>query len=147
MRAWVEHVVRARAGDLSASDPLVREFQDMAVGYAYSILGDFQLAEDAAQNAFIEAYFCLGRLKEPKAFPAWFRTIVSRQCNRLIRGKQYPTLPLEETTEMANPGPSPLDLAAQRETQQIVLSVVNTLPRHERVATTLVTIARLKTAF
>ncbi len=137
MRAWIEHVVRARAGDLSAFDSLVREFQDMAVGYAYSILGDFQLAEDAAQDAFIEAYFCLGRLKEPKAFPAWFRTIVSRQCNRLIRGKQHPTLPLEAMAELANPGPSPLDLAAQRETQEMVLSAVTTLPENERVATTL----------
>jgi len=129
--------MRTRAGDLSAFDPLVREFQDMAVGYAYSILGDFHLAEDAAQDAFIEAYFCLGRLKEPKAFPAWFRRIVSRQCSRLTRGKQYPTVPLEATTEMANPGPSPLDLAAQRETQEMVLSAVNTLPEHERIATTL----------
>lgn len=137
MRAWTEHIVRARAGDLSAFDLLVREFKDMAVGYAYSVLGDFQLAEDAAQDAFIEAYFCLGRLKEPKAFPAWFRTIVSRQCSRLTRGKQHPTVPLETMTELANPGPSPLDLAAQRETQEMVLSAVNALPEHERVATTL----------
>jgi RNA polymerase sigma factor (sigma-70 family) len=137
MRAWIEYVVRARAGDLSAFDPLVKEFQDMAVGYAYSILGDFQLAEDAAQDAFIEAYFCLGRLKEPKAFPAWFRTIVSRQCGRLTRGKQHPSVPLEAITELANPGLSPLDLAAQKETQGKILSAVNTLPEHERVATTL----------
>ena len=70
MRAWTGHVVRARAGDLSAFELLVREFQDMAVGYAYSILGDFQLAEDAAQDAFIEAYFCIKNLKKPKTFPA-----------------------------------------------------------------------------
>ncbi len=42
-------VHRAQAADLKAYDLIVRRFQDMAVGYAYSLLGDFQLAEDAAQ--------------------------------------------------------------------------------------------------
>ena len=57
-------VVRARAGDLDAYGRVVRRFQDMACGYAYSILGDFHLAEDAAQEAFVEAYRCLAKLRE-----------------------------------------------------------------------------------
>ena len=40
---------RTLAGDADAYAGLVWRFQDMAVGYGYSILGDFQLAEDAAQ--------------------------------------------------------------------------------------------------
>ena len=36
-------VTRARAGNRNAYDALVSRFQDMAVGYAYSILGDFHL--------------------------------------------------------------------------------------------------------
>ena len=35
---------------------LVTGFQDMAFGCAYAVLGDFYLAEDAAQEAFIAAY-------------------------------------------------------------------------------------------
>jgi len=46
-------IILAQAGDLEAFGKIVRQFQDMAVGYAYSILGDFHLAEDAAQEAFI----------------------------------------------------------------------------------------------
>ena len=34
-------VVRARSGDLEAFGDLVRRFQDMAHGCAYSLLGDF----------------------------------------------------------------------------------------------------------
>ena len=49
-------ISRAQAGDLDAYGTIVRQFQDMAVGYAYSVLGDFHLAEDAVQEAFIEAY-------------------------------------------------------------------------------------------
>ena len=54
-------VIRAQAGDLDAYSTLVQQFQDIAVGYAYSILGDFHLAQDAAQEAFIEAYNSLSK--------------------------------------------------------------------------------------
>lgn|GEM_PF-6375961 len=37
------------------------------MGYAYSLVGDFHLAEDAAQEAFIEAYLDLNKLQEPAA--------------------------------------------------------------------------------
>ena len=61
-------VVQARSGDLEAYSILVRNFQDVAVGYAYSVLGDFHLAEDAAQEAFVEAYRVIADLRHPQAF-------------------------------------------------------------------------------
>ena len=81
-------VQRAQAGDTEAYSLLVRRFQDMAVGYSYSILGDFGLAEDAAQEAFISAHRLLPQLCEASAFPGWFRRIVFKHCDRLIRGKK-----------------------------------------------------------
>jgi DNA-directed RNA polymerase specialized sigma24 family protein len=48
-------VARAQSGDLEAYTAIVRRFQDMAVGYGYSLLGDMHLAEDAAQEAFASA--------------------------------------------------------------------------------------------
>src|SRR5262245_14864288 len=62
-------IIRARDGDGEAFGSVVRRFQDMAVGYGYSLLGDFQAAEDAAQEAFLEAYLKLDSLLEPAAFP------------------------------------------------------------------------------
>ena len=41
----------------------------MAVGYAWSLLRDFHLAEDAAQDAFIQVFGDLASLREPSAFP------------------------------------------------------------------------------
>lgn len=46
-------VRRAQGGELTAFRELVVRFQDMVVGYAFSLLGDFHLAEDAAQEAFL----------------------------------------------------------------------------------------------
>jgi len=68
-----ESLVRAaRAGDLAAFSGIVRKFQDMGYGCAYAILGDFHLAEDVTQEAFIEAYRNLPKLRSAAAFPAWF---------------------------------------------------------------------------
>lgn len=62
-------VARSKSGELEAYGVIVRRFQDMAAGYGYALLGDFHLAEDAAQEAFIEAYQDLEKLREPAAFP------------------------------------------------------------------------------
>ena len=61
---------RAQAGELEAYGAIVQRLQDMAVGYAYSILGDFHLAEDAVQESFIEAYPNLSKVYGPTAFPS-----------------------------------------------------------------------------
>src|SRR2546427_1007627 len=82
-------------GDDDAYEILVSRFQDMAVGYGYSILRDFQLAEDAAQEAFFEAYRKLASLREPVAFPGWFRRIVYKHCDRIMRDHSLVTVALE----------------------------------------------------
>ncbi|MDQ3919834.1 MAG: hypothetical protein M3348_15305 [Acidobacteriota bacterium] len=79
-------IMRARGGDADAYAAVVWRFQDMAVGYGYALLRDFQLAEGAAQEAFLEAYRSLSALREPAAFPGWFRRIVFKHCDGLTRG-------------------------------------------------------------
>ncbi len=52
-------IIQVQEGDIDAFEPVVHRFQDMAVGYAYAILQDWHLAEDAAQEAFISAFLDL----------------------------------------------------------------------------------------
>ena len=49
---------------------------------AVRLLGDFHLAEDAAQEAFVGAYQDLPKLREPAAFASWFRRLVAARCSR-----------------------------------------------------------------
>src|SRR3712207_4906414 len=93
-------VARAQSGDLEAYSAIVRQFQDMAVGYGYSVLGDWHLAEDAAQEAFVSAYHGLSQLREPGAFPGWFRTVVFKHCHRLVRNKRVATVPLDRALQV-----------------------------------------------
>ena len=52
-------VQAAQGGDGRAFTRLVARFQDMAWASAYARLGDYHLAQDAAQEAFIDAYLSL----------------------------------------------------------------------------------------
>jgi RNA polymerase sigma factor (sigma-70 family) len=123
-------VTRARDGEAEAFGILVRRFQDMAVGYGYSVLHDFQLAEDAAQEAFFEAYRTLSKLREPAAFAGWFRRIVFKQCDRVTRRRVVATVPLEAA-------PDPLQATGEEERKGEVLEAVRQLPEHERSVMTL----------
>ena len=69
-------ILQVRHGSAEAYEPIVRRFQDMAVGYGDARLGDLQLAEDAAQEACVTAYIGLPSLHDPAAFPGWFRRIL-----------------------------------------------------------------------
>jgi hypothetical protein len=64
---------KTQDGDVNAYGIIVQRFQDMAVGYGYAILGDFHLAEDVAQEAFVEAYQHITKVSSPFAFPGWLR--------------------------------------------------------------------------
>jgi RNA polymerase sigma factor (sigma-70 family) len=130
-------IAAARAGDAAAFGAVVRRFQDMAVGYGYSLLGDLPLAEDAAQEAFLEAYLCLPQLREPAAFPGWFRRIVFKQCDRLRRGKTAQWESLQTAPETAAPDLDQTQALEQREMQQQVWAAIDALPEHERAAVVL----------
>jgi len=136
-------VTRAVAPDgdpaerLAAFGELVRRFQDMAYGYAYSIMGDFHLAEDAAQEAFLTAYLHLGELRQPAAFSGWLRRIVQTACSRLTRNSSPATVSLEAAGEIPAGDPSPAEMVEAIETRNEVLAAVRSLPTPERMVTTL----------
>jgi len=109
----------------------------MAVGYAYSILGNFHLAQDAAQEAFIEAYCCLSSVNCPDTFPGWFRKIVFKHCDRLTRGKQVLTVPLEDGIDIPSAEKSPDEMLLEKELKSNVLAAIGSLPENQRIVTTL----------
>jgi RNA polymerase sigma factor (sigma-70 family) len=130
-------VVRVKNGDSAAYAAIVQRFQDMAVGYSYALLGDIQLAEDAAQEAFINAYFDLPNLREPAAFPGWFRQIIFKQVDRLKRGKRNSNISLNDTPDLTSPYPNPAEVTEIVEMQHELFTAIETLPEAQREVVTL----------
>jgi RNA polymerase sigma factor (sigma-70 family) len=138
------HILVLRAADSNGSladqheafCEIVRLFQDMAYACAYAVLGDFHLAEDVAQDAFISAWQKLYQLRQPKAFPAWFRRIVLTECNRLNRGRRLQAISLDDVRD-SYVFADLQTLMEKDELSKEIFTAVGKLPFNQRVATLL----------
>mgnify|MGYP000932808922 CR=1 FL=1 len=137
---------RAPAADRQdAFAEIVRRFQDMACASAFAILGDAHLAEDAAQESFLSAWRLMDNLREPDAFPGWFKSIVRTQCNRLTRNKRVPTVSWDTSpaafaaaaAPSGTAGADPFRRAADADRDGRLHAALAALPEHERAAAVL----------
>jgi RNA polymerase sigma factor (sigma-70 family) len=127
-------VDQAARGDRSAFTALVRRYGDMALGCALAILGDYQAAEDAAQEAFVSAYFGLATLRDPASFPGWLRGIVRNQSLRLVRTRRVPLVSLDAAFAVPDRAAGPSEQAESVERRDQVMDAIMVLPEGQREA-------------
>jgi len=77
-----ELVERAQRGDPKAFAALVHLVADRLYGVAFRILRDADRAEDALQQALIDAWQDLPQLRDPERFEAWAYRLVCRSSYR-----------------------------------------------------------------
>ena len=130
-------VIQAQLGDEDAYDEIYIRFKDMAFSYAYSILGDLDLAEDARQEAFTDAYCDLMALRNPSTFPKWFKQIVYHRSLRLKSRRNVLTVPIEEAFDIGSDAPSPRQRYQANEQREKVIEAIELLPENEREVTSL----------
>lgn len=81
--------------DLDSFNQLVMQYQDMVYQQASYLLGDPQAAEDAAQEAFISAWYHLGD-RHGGSLKAWLLRIVTNKCyDEMRRWKRQPQTEFE----------------------------------------------------
>lgn len=73
--AWVRQM---QAGDESAFDLLFAVYQRQAVCTAALITGDASIAEDIAQEAFVNCFLHIRELQDAERFRPWFFRILRR---------------------------------------------------------------------
>ena len=74
-------VARARGGDTSAFESLVVAHHHRLFRVAVGILRDPHLAEDATQQAFLDIWRNITRLRDPAKFEAWSYRVLVRACH------------------------------------------------------------------
>lgn len=94
-RADEDLVAAARAGDKEAFALLVARHRPLALGLARRLLGQADLAADAAQEATVAALVGLARLRSPERFGAWYAGIALNVARRWLR-EQARLAPLED---------------------------------------------------
>lgn len=89
-------VERARHGDRHAFDRLVASRLTPTFRLARAIVGDTRDAEDATQEAFLNAWRNLPRLRDTAKFDAWFGRIVVNEARLTLRRRgRVMTVPVD----------------------------------------------------
>jgi RNA polymerase sigma-70 factor (ECF subfamily) len=84
----------------------IRENQSMVFSIAYHSLRDYSLAEEVAQDVFLELHKRFGTFDSPLHVRNWLRTVVANRCiDQSRRRKLRPQLGLDEVREPASPPP------------------------------------------
>jgi RNA polymerase sigma-70 factor (ECF subfamily) len=128
----------AQQGNLDAFNTLVLHYQDSVFNTALRILGDDDLASDAAQEAFISAFKSITAFRGG-SFKAWLMRTVTNACyDELRRQKRHPTTPLEPDTDdgdemdsprwLADPSLTPDQKAEADEMEHAIQHCLNDLP-------------------
>lgn len=93
-----ELVIRAQRGDQAAFTTLASEIGPHFHQVAYRILRDVALAEDAVQQALVDVWRDLPRLRDPARFAAWSYRLLVRVCYAHARRspRRLPEMPLSD---------------------------------------------------
>ena len=130
-----ELVRRAQEGDVGAYEELVSRYGAIAQRAAYLITGSAAEAEDAAQQAFVKAYYAIGKFRLEAPFRPWLLRIVTNEAKNRIRsqGRQAGVaVRLQEGRPRGDAAPSPEVAVLSKERSSALMEALNTLKIADR---------------
>jgi len=105
-------VTEIRLGRPAAFEELLDLYERKVFNLAYRMLGNREDAEDAAQEAFLEVYRCVGSFRGVSKLGTWIHSVARNVCLEFLR-KRRETVPLDcEQTRSAEPNPGDAALEA-----------------------------------
>lgn len=127
-------IERAKDGDVRAYEDLVERYREVTFRTAYLITRSAADAEEAAQDAFVKAYYSLPRFRQQAAFRPWILRIASNEArNRLRSARRREGLALRLAGDRLEGAPSPEATIVSRETTETLLAAIGALPERDRL--------------
>jgi RNA polymerase sigma factor RpoE len=140
-------VKRARKGDLTAYDDLVRRYQERIYATVYHMTANHEDANDLAQEAFIKAFQALRSFKGGSSFYTWvYRIAVNKTINFLKQRKNRGQMSLDDLDFNAEHDPDLVALISEKtprrevglaELQEKLNAAMQKLSEPHRLAVTL----------
>ena len=146
-----ELVDRARHGENSAIEALVRRYNRRLFRVSRSILRDDAAAEDAVQECYVRAFMHLQQYEPTGSFGAWLTRIAINESLMLKRRTQRTLLSLDDVEEEAielqdNAALTTPDAAQATSARQLLELAVDALPQDFRVVFMLRVVEQLSVA-
>ena len=140
----VKLIQRILQGDPDAFSPLVKKYQKGVHALVWRKIGDFHIAQEITQDAFLNAYQKLGTLKNHNLFAGWLYVIASNLCLDYLRRNRLPmeSLDADNTNEVDKVSYSQYVAEKQEEEadetrREVVKELLKKLPESERTVMTL----------
>jgi RNA polymerase sigma-70 factor (ECF subfamily) len=137
-------------GDRKAFDELVIRHKDRIFNLCYRFLGDFEEANDSAQEAFVKAYGSLKSFRLESAFLTWLYRVAVNTCKNKLGSRAFranrKTVSLDNPgndkdgflpVEIQNGNPSPLARMEEKEKMVLLQKALDTLSEEFKMAVTL----------
>jgi len=128
-------IERARAGDATAFDTLVRAYMEQAFRVAFRVVGHREDAEDLVQEAFLAAHQYLDSFEVGRPFGPWLMRIVVNRGANLRRSRARRST--EPETEGVSDAPSALEESEWRDTGRVLQDALATLSERQRLIVTM----------
>lgn len=135
-----ELVEQAKRGEVDAYEQLVLRYQGIAQRTAFLVTGNAGDAEEAAQEAFIKAFYALDRFRQDASFKPWILKIVVNEArNRRRRNRRQSDLALrvQDERRSGDAVPSPETAFLASEERGFLLEAVNGLSERDREVITM----------
>ena len=118
-------IKRCQKGDREAFRHLVEAYQKRAVGHAVAILFDRDDAEDAVQEAFIDAFRAIGTFDTSRTFYEWFYVLLRNRCYKMT-AKRRPAENIDDVQVLA------AESGDVDDTRLVIEKALHSLTREER---------------
>lgn len=131
-----EALAQLKRGDISGLEVVTRLYAARAVRAAYLVTRDPVLAEDVAQEAFVQAYTRIGQYDATRSFAPWFLRIVLNRATDAVKRRGRELGGAVEARDLADqlpdPSPGPMGLAEQSELRAEVWQALGRLSPKQR---------------
>lgn len=129
----------------SAFNSLVLKYKDMVFNLCYRLLGDYDEANDCAQDIFIKVFNNLKTFKFQSAFSTWLYRIAVNTCKNHISSLGYRMK--KKSVSLDNPGnvyqsagsfsrdsaSNPEEVYEKKERENIILKAIDSLANKEKI--------------
>lgn len=128
------YIDKVLSGDRHAYGYFINTYKDMAFAIAISLVKNELLAEEVAQEAFVQAYLSLSRFKKESKFSTWFYKIVVHTAYKALQKNKNDLLNLDSEVQDVQFEEHALNQILAEERKQVINDALLQIPGQEALA-------------